>query len=185
MGFRNGQPFTVHVFVGKVPANIPFDFHDPEGSLVGEVFNFTSPDEGEEGCANCAGQAANRTLATGRVVLTNALITRWKQQLTHTPDPSDDGPTVLASMQPNDVVPFLATHLHWRVTANTGLVDFADVPSVKVALVVGKAEHFGDPAKLSRYHDYRPAYQVTAGKPGGVGPEDGLYPPGSEWQPDV
>lgn len=182
MGLQ-GRTFTIHVFVGKVPANIPFDFHDPEGSLVGQVFNFTSADDGNDGCDNCAAQAANRTLATGRVVLTNALITRWKNQLTHTPDEGVNGPTVLASMDPNDVVPFLAANLHWRITADIGLVGFDQVPSVKVAVVVGKADHFADATKLSHYHDYRPAYQVTAGKPGGVGPEDNLYPAGSDWQP--
>ncbi|KAK0749661.1 common central domain of tyrosinase-domain-containing protein [Schizothecium vesticola] len=182
MGF-GGQPFTVNIFIGKVPTAIPFDFHDEEGSLVGQVYNFTSPDEGEVRCENCAGQAIQNTLATGRVVLTNSLITRWKDALTHTPDPGVAGPTVLASMEPTDVVPFLATNLHWRITAANGLVDFAAVPSVKVAVVVGKAEHFADNTKLSQYHGYRSAYEITAGKPGGVGPEDDLYPEGSEWRP--
>jgi len=192
MGLQGGRTFTIHVFVGKVPdGNLPFDFHDPEGSLVGQVFNFTSTEDGAvgedgesgSGCDNCAAQATNRTLATGRVVLTNALITRWKNQLTHTPEPGVEGPTVLASMEPNDVVPFLAANLHWRITADSGLLSIEQVPSVKVAVVVGKADHFADATKLSRYYDYRPAYQVTEGKPGGVGREDGLYPAGSEWQP--
>jgi tyrosinase len=178
-----GQPFTVNIFIGKVPTAIPFDFHDEEGSLVGQVYNFTSPDEGEVRCENCAGQAIQKTLATGRVVLTNSLITRWKDALTHTPNPGVTGPTVLASMEPTDVVPFLAANLHWRITAANGLVDFAAVPSVKVAVVVGKAEHFADDTKLSHYHGYRPAYEITAGKPGGVGPEDNLYPEGLEWRP--
>jgi len=180
-GFQ-GRPFTISIFVGKVPSAIPYDFHDPESSLVGQIYNFTSPSEGETRCENCAEQAAKRTLATGRVVLTNGLITRWKQAYVHTPDPAD-GPAVLASMDPHDVVPFLAANLHWRITATEGLVDVANIPSVKVSVVVGKAEHFADVTKLSRYYDYRPAYQITAGKPGGAGPGDYLYPEGSEWQP--
>jgi len=178
-----GRPFTISIFVGKVSEVVPYDFHDPESSLVGQVYNFTSPDEGETRCDNCAEQARNKTLASGRVVLTNSLITRWKQQLVHHPDPGVDGPTVLASMDPHDVVPFLTANLHWRITAGGHRVDPADVPSVKVCAVVGKAEHFADLGKLSKYHDYVPAYQVTAGKPAGAGPEDHLYPEGVEWQP--
>lgn len=196
-----GRQFTVHVFVGRVPSRTPFDFNDPEGSLVGEVFNFTSPapvptdahasvDAGAAaGCANCARQAAEHARATGRVVLTNALITRWKQRLVHTPREGMDGPKVLEGMQPEVVVPFLRANLRWRVTtADDGRVveDLeGTVPSVKVAVVVGKAQHFADGGKLSRFWDYRPAYEVTRGQPGGVDESDGLYPAGGEWRPGV
>lgn len=197
-----GRQFTVHIFVGRVPTRTPFDFNDPEGSLVGEVFNFTSPppvptdahasvDAGAAaGCANCARQAAEHARATGRVVLTNALITRWKQRLVHTPrDGVVPGVKVLEGMQPEVVVPFLRANLRWRVTtADDGRVveDLeGQVPSVKVAVVVGKAQHFADGGKLSRFWDYRPAYEVTRGQPGGVDERDGLYPAGGEWRPGV
>jgi len=181
MGFR-GQTFTISVFIGRVPSTVPFDFHDPENSLVGQVYNFTSPDEGETRCENCAEQAVNHTLATGRIVLTNSLITRWKQALVHTPEPAD-GVRVLGSMEPTDVVEFLKANLHWRVTGASGLVEVAEIPSIKVSVVVGKAEHFADVTKLSKYYDYRPAYQVTEGKAGGAGSGDGLYPGVEAWRP--
>ncbi|KAK3361986.1 common central domain of tyrosinase-domain-containing protein [Lasiosphaeria ovina] len=194
-----GRQFTVHIFVGKVPSTLPYDFQDPEGSLVGQVVNFTSlateAGGGGQGCTKCTQQAVDRTQATGRVVLTNGLITRWKQQLVHTPRPSTSSsggsppPAVLASMSPVDVVHFLEANLHWRVTTDDDglLVDDLDavLPSLKVSLVAGKAQHFPDPAELSRFWDYRPAYQVTAGRPGGAKREDSLYPAGEEWQAEA
>ena len=77
----------------------------------------------------------------------------------------------------------MAAHLHWRIRSADGILEFAAVPSAKVALVVGKADHFAEISKLSRYRGYLLAYQVSAGKPGGVGPGDGLYPAASEWRP--
>lgn len=170
-----------------MPAAVPFTFVDNVGgTLVGESLNLaTDPTtDTAEGCDNCAAQQADHTLATGRVVLTNALITRWKQQVPHQPEAAGAAPQVLASMSPADVVAFLQDNLHWRVTSEGAPVDFAAVPSVKVSLVVGKADHFADPSKMSRFYGYRPAYQVTQGRPGGAGPEDHLYPAGSEWRND-
>ena len=51
----------------------------------------------------------------------------------------------------------------------------------KVSLVVGKADHFRDHGRLSRFYDYKPAYQVTEGRAGGAKREDGLYPGVEEW----
>ncbi|KAK3314844.1 common central domain of tyrosinase-domain-containing protein [Apodospora peruviana] len=176
LGLAGGQPFTVHIFIGQVPTDpLPYDFHRDGATLVGEVFNFTArPTD----CANCRSQAEQRTLCTGRVTLTNALITRWKNQIRH--EPTGD---VLASMEPADVVKFLAGNLHWRVTSAGQLVEPLDerIPSLKVSLAVGKADHFADVTKLSRFYDYKGAFEPTLGRPGGAGPEDGLYPEGEEF----
>ena len=54
------------------------------------------------------------------------------------------------------------------------------IPFLKVSAAVGKADHYGDRAESSRIYDYKGAYEVTQGRPGGAGPEDGLYPPRCE-----
>ncbi|KAF5988305.1 di-copper centre-containing protein [Fusarium bulbicola] len=178
----DGVPFSIHIFVGK-PGEAPYLFTG-EDPPVGEIVNFSSPKELEgetSGCGNCRSQAADHTKSTGRVVLTNALITRWKNRIPHTPD-DPNAPKVLQSMKPEDVVEFLKHNLHWRVTSLGRPVDLGRIPSLKVALGVGKADHFVDKAKLSQYYGYKGAHQVTQGRPGGAGPEDGLYPPGYEWR---
>ncbi|KAF7537431.1 hypothetical protein G7054_g3742 [Neopestalotiopsis clavispora] len=175
-----GKQFTIHVFVGHVPEQVPYTFQEP-GTQVGQVINFSMeapPSDDADGCGNCAKQAASHSEATGRVVLTNALITRWKNQIEHVPaDPS--GPSVLGGMDPENVVKFLKHHLHWRVTSSGQLVEPTDIPSLKVSLAVGKADHFADRAKMSKFYNYNAAYDVTQGRPNGAGPEDGLYPPGA------
>ena len=49
------------------------------------------------------------------------------------------------------------------------------IPSLKVAVIGGKADHFTDETKLSVYRDYRVLYEITADRPGGAGPEDQLF----------
>ncbi|KAK4227792.1 common central domain of tyrosinase-domain-containing protein [Podospora fimiseda] len=185
----SGRPYTIHIFVGKVPDRVPYTFDDPEGSLVGQVFTFSTPadrlgTDADVGCVNCRQQQAGEVMSSGTVVLTNALITRWKNQLTHTPrhrfNP-DDVPTVLPSMKPEDVIPFLKTNLRWRVTSLGEVVPTEELKSLRVSVAVGKADHFADPTKLSRFYDYKAAYEVTQDRNQGAGPDDGLYPPGQEY----
>lgn len=184
-----GRPYTIHIFVGRVPDRLPYTFDDPEGSLVGQVYTFSSPADrqgtSELGCVNCRTQEAAEIESSGTVVLTNALITRWKNQLVHTPRQRLEGepeiPRVLASMEPEDVVPFLKTNLRWRVTSPEGLVPVEELQSLRVSVAVGKADHYADPTKLSRFYDYKGANEVTRDRPQGAGPEDGLYPPGWDY----
>ncbi|KAK3367852.1 hypothetical protein B0H63DRAFT_529560 [Podospora didyma] len=72
-------------------------------------------------------------------------------------------PRVLASMEPADLAKFLTGNLHWRVTSAGPLIDPALIPSLKVSLAVGKADHFADITKLSRFYDYKGAFEPTAG----------------------
>ena len=127
------------------------------------------------GCQNCRTQQQDRAESTGQVVLTNALITRFKNQIPH--EPEGDGPRTLASMKPEDVVPFLKANFHWRVTSMGTLVEPERMPSLKVSVAVGKANHYADRSKLSEFYDYKGAYEITEGRPGGAGPDDGMYPP--------
>ncbi|KAI1645927.1 Di-copper centre-containing protein [Daldinia loculata] len=173
----NGNKFIIHIFVGKVPDDVPYKTRTTQ---VGQVVNFStepgSLGNSDEGCGNCQNQQANHTESTGRVVLTNALITRWKNQIAH--ETGDNNQSVLKSMNPEDVVSFLRSNLNWRATSMGALVD---LPSLKVSLAVGEAEHFADRSKMSKYHNYKAAYEVTSGRPGGAGPEDRLYPPNYEY----
>lgn len=159
---------------------VPYSFQRDGATLVGEVHNFTSR---SSDCPNCANQEEERVLATGRVTLTNALITRWKNQVVHSPqDNIAQGATVLNSMKPEDVVKFLTGNLHWRVTSAGGLVDPEKVAGLKVSLAVGKADHFRDPTKLSRFYGYKGAFEPTKGRPGGAVREDGMYAEGREYR---
>jgi tyrosinase len=184
-----GRPYTIHIFVGKVPDRVPYTFDDPEGSLVGQVYTFSSPadtfgTDAEIGCINCRSQEAAEVESSGTVPLTNALITRWKNQLQHTPRQrlvDGEAPRVLASMEPQDVVPFLEANFRWRVTSSDGLLSPEELPSLRVSVAVGKADHYADPKKLSRFYDYKGANKVTENRPQGAGPGDGLYPPGQEY----
>lgn len=189
-----GASFSIHIFVGKVPDQLPYTFREP-GTQVGEVVNFsTEPDSigrsEEEGCPNCRSQQADEALSTGRVILTNALITRFKEQTDHEPrDPA--GPRVLKSMNQKDVVDFLKYNMDWRVTSlGREIPDSEYARWLTVSVAIGKAVHYADPNKLSKFHDYQGAPQVTKNRPGGDSmpgnsPADAdtndsimLYPPG-------
>lgn len=62
------------------------------------------------------------------------------------------------------------------------IIPLEDVPSLKIAVTVGKADHYADPAKLSVYHDYKIMYDVTAGRIGGAETTDNLFAPGTEYE---
>lgn len=167
----------IHIFIGEVPAKPPYTTHDltVTNYLVGEVVNLsaeTPADESTPGCGSCRNQEMDRAKATGRVILTNALITRWKNEIHH-----NKAPHVLQSMEREDVVNFLKTNLHWRVTSMGQPVDLNRIPSLKVSLAVGKAQHWADRTKMSRFYDYQGVFEVTEGRDGGAEERDGMYPP--------
>lgn len=87
-------------------------------NLVGEIYNFVAPIKQETGtpggCANCKAQAKENSESTGQIVLTNALMTRFKQKLIHENREIDDD--VLGSMEREEVERFLKRNLHWRIT---------------------------------------------------------------------
>ncbi|KAH6990001.1 common central domain of tyrosinase-domain-containing protein [Ilyonectria destructans] len=172
-----GRMFIVHIFIGEVPAEPPYTTQDPNVTnyLVGEVINLSAEipeDESTPGCGSCRNQEMDRAKATGRVILTNALITRWKNEIPH-----NKAPHVLQSMEREDVVNFLKANLHWRVTSLGQPVDLNLIPSLKVSLAVGKAQHWADRTKMSRFYDYQGVFEVTEGRDGGAEERDGMYPP--------
>ncbi|KAJ4258014.1 hypothetical protein NW762_008151 [Fusarium torreyae] len=172
----NGRGYRIDIFIGKVPDQAPYNFQEVD-SLVGQVVNFSSevPDAETRGCANCRKQQAEKVQSTGRVILTNALITRFKNQLEHTPA-RENGINVLRGMNPENVIPFLRDNLHWRVTSMGKDIDIASqLPSLRVSLGVGKADFYADRTKMSRFYDYKDAHIVTEGRPGGATHEDSLH----------
>ena len=107
----------MQLFIGEVPnpqlGSSPKDF----STQVGEVYNFVSPtrrlDNGEVSCPNCDSQEEEGTEMTASIVLTNSLLTRYKQKLVHT-SPSNSQ-QILESMSQEHVTAFLKEHFHWRV----------------------------------------------------------------------
>jgi hypothetical protein len=49
-----------------------------------------------------------------------------------------------------------------------------DDPFIKVSVLGGKAEHYRDKGKLSKYFSHKPLSKITNGKPGG-------YKGGDDW----
>ncbi|KAK3994198.1 common central domain of tyrosinase-domain-containing protein [Cladorrhinum sp. PSN332] len=180
-----GYPFTISFFIGAVPdGGAPYSYADPKSSL-GEVYNFSTPSpslgtDEKAGCGNCKKQETVSAMSTGRVVLTNALITRYKQQIVHTTDvvagPPADGSdyvSILEGVEPETVIPFMKSNLHWRVTTATGdIVPLDRPPSLKVAFVAGKATHYRNVGKASKFGGYKTAVEVTEGREGSVGSAD-------------
>jgi tyrosinase len=109
-----GNAFTIRVFIGNVPEG-----HNATVSQaltqVGEIYNFSDPIELDKpGCANCKKNHENKLKTTGQVPLTNALLTRYKQQIPHETESGEI--TLLGGMEPEQVVPFLKKNFHWRIT---------------------------------------------------------------------
>ena len=135
-------------------------------SLVGQIMSFSSevPASNTRGCQNCRRQQNEKMISTGRVVLTNALITRWKHQIKHTPHLTG-GETVLRGIEPDKVIPFLKENLHWRVTSMGEDVNGRQISSLKVLLGVGKADYYADRTKMSRFYNYKHVDVSTEGCP--------------------
>ena len=66
--------------------------------------------------------------------------------------------------------PFLTADLHRTVAEGNYQLEIIDVrlQSLKVSLVVGKAAHCADPARLSDYSEYHTECSATTEKPRGA-----------------
>lgn len=153
-------------------------------NLVSTLPNGDGQASDEPHCQNCASRSRRRQQCTGQVILTSALLTRYKQQIIH-PSASAEQ-RVLRSMEPVDVVAFLHEHLDWRVTDNEGheVVDKSRV-ALKVAVAVGEGRHYADESRPSEYSNYKILYGITEDAESGTGakPEDGLFPNNPEYRP--
>ena len=104
----------VRIFLGDVPQGekASFDFKDTP-TQVGIVYNFSSPSNvmgtDATGCSNCKRQEQAHALLTGQVIITDPLVEHIERQITH-------GGMQLRSLSREDVVEYLKTNLHWRIT---------------------------------------------------------------------
>lgn len=164
-----GQPFRVVVFLG------PFDEADPAGwdtefncvgrvsvlARGGETTTTTTTETGTANtqCAKCRADAADELMVSGTVPLTSALLQ----------DILEDDDSPLASLRPDEVVPYLRENLAWKVTLFDGQErDAAAVPGLKVS-VASTEVTIGEEDGLPDYSDeYTIHPEATEGKPAGL-----------------
>jgi tyrosinase len=109
-----GRPFLVRIFLGDVPQgdNVSFSYENTP-TQVGSVFNFSSPANvigtNSKGCDNCKRQEENHALMTGQVIITDPLVEHIQREITHRG-------MQLRSLDREDVITYLKTNLHWRIT---------------------------------------------------------------------
>lgn len=149
------QTFRVIVFLGEFNKD-PFSWHT-EYNVVGRVTMLGRSPESE--CGRCHHDKARNLMATGSVPLTSALL-------------QDIHAGKLRSLEPDDVVPYLAQHLHWRVTIFSGHEKtVSEVPGLKVSVASVKVT-VGEDGLPSYSREFVTRPQATAGKPGGLNNAD-------------
>ncbi|KAF8860553.1 Di-copper centre-containing protein [Acephala macrosclerotiorum] len=118
------EGYRVHVFLGEFNED-PSTWHTQD-ALCGifMVFgrNTTAGDPNETGCGKCKVDAADGVSISGIVPLTAQLLGEIKKGN-------------CASMRKEDVIPYLTTNLHWRVTLANG-TEYAreDVPGLTISV---------------------------------------------------
>lgn len=95
-----GGTFSVHIFLGEFERDDPSAWRSTENK-VGS-FNVLGDSE-NTGCGKCNNDRQRQLVVTGQVPLTLALAERYLAGQ-------------LANLKPEGVIPYLQTHLHWRVT---------------------------------------------------------------------
>ncbi|KAH7128377.1 tyrosinase precursor [Dendryphion nanum] len=149
------QTFRVYVFLGDFnpdPVTWPTEYN-----VVGR---FTVLGRGgDTQCEKCHQDQDTNLVVTGTVPLTSALL-------------QDIVEGQLASLNPEDVGPYLEKHLHWRVTLFDGSEQPRDqVPGLKVS-IVSTSVRIGDdglPVYSGQYEDHP---NITDGRPAGLGATD-------------
>jgi tyrosinase len=105
----------------------------------------------------CIQDATDNVAITGTVPLTNGLLEIWKAESN----------TTLRSLRKQDVLPWLTTNLHWRVTSVDGReVDRGSVEGLKISVVTTEIT-----VNANEFPVYSGVYavhcEVTEGRPGG------------------
>ena len=131
-----GGDYFVHVFIGDPDDNIA------ESYLTNPTHVATFSTFGQDpstGCGKCQKAQVNRAEVTGQIPLTIALLERYLAGHVH-------------GLGPEDVVPFLQTHLHWRVTNHEGtILNRRDVEGLLVGVVSNEVTLPTGPNELPRY----------------------------------
>ncbi|KAK6358173.1 hypothetical protein TWF730_007526 [Orbilia blumenaviensis] len=158
-----GRPFTVHIFLGDFnpdPATWLWD-----KNRVGGIYNFVAGVQRGDGsaCSNCETQAEEHTIVTGQVSLTTALL-----------DDVEDPANGLHSLIPEEVIPYLQRHLHWRITDPNGReIPRQSIRTLKISVVECSATIPTNPGEFIQYGDHRVLDIVTEGRPAGKAAADG------------
>lgn len=105
-----GGTFSVHIFLGEFERDDASAWRTTEN----KVGSFNVLGDGQNtGCDKCKSDRERQLVVTGQVPLTLALAERYL---------AGD----LANLKPESVIPYLQTHLHWRIT-------FVSIPHIPVA----------------------------------------------------
>jgi len=149
------QTFRIIVFLGEFDKN-PFKWHT-EYNVVGRVTMLgRSPNTK---CDRCRDDLQSGLIASGTVPLTSAIL-------------QDIHAKKLRSLEPEDVVPYLAKNLHWRVTLFDGHEkSVTEVPGLKVS-VASVGVTVGEDGIPTYEKDYETHVEATTGKPAGLNSED-------------
>ncbi|PWW80406.1 Di-copper centre-containing protein [Tuber magnatum] len=155
--YAAGGSFNVHIFLG--------DFSDDatrrafDDNLVG-TFSVFANDPETTGCEKCQDEAENGLIVTGSIPLTGALLDRIPE---------------LNSLEPDHVIPYLQSKLHWRCNRpdNTA-IPREEISSLKVGVASVPVEVPTPDHLLPRYGEWQPQYEVTAGRKAGVAEGDNL-----------
>lgn len=114
-----GGSFNVHIFLGEFTDDATQRAYDD--NLVG-TFSVFANDPETTGCEKCQNEAENGLIVTGSIPLTGALLDRI---------PLDRIPE-LSSLEPEIVIPYLQSKLHWRCNKvcpphDTSLIHLTDM----------------------------------------------------------
>ncbi|KAL8832127.1 MAG: hypothetical protein Q9191_000449 [Dirinaria sp. TL-2023a] len=167
-----GYPYHIRLFLGDVPPEgHSLSFGDTP-TQVGHIYNFSGPMNARgataEGCENCKAQYEKHALSAGQIVLTDYLvedIIKERQQRGLT----------LASLSRSEVIEYLRKNLHWRITDQSDNIIAKEDPrmsALKISVAMGKATHYAEESRFSKYEDYEVLYQVTEHRLAGANPGD-------------
>ena len=182
-----GSPYTIHVYLGK--------------DKVGSVYNFSSrfPEDGDGSCGNCNKQREAKQLFTGQVPITSALIKAVRNPDIHDLQAikKEDVRTwltkqlnwrVTVASSPSCVphlLPRLLTLIHHHLTYMPLIdapflqkgheVPLTEMENLKVALAAGKAHHYEEDDRMSRYYGYEYLFGITEDKERGATHADSDY----------
>lgn len=110
-GFNDGEPYTIHFFLGSVDGEP--SLYEKHPNHIDIVYTFSSrvetvpgssEAESEPKCGNCAKQKAEGVLSKGQIILTRALLRAA----------TDSNNSELNSLEPGEVNRYLKRHLNWR-----------------------------------------------------------------------
>ncbi|KIM27071.1 hypothetical protein M408DRAFT_173274 [Serendipita vermifera MAFF 305830] len=148
--------FYVYIFLGDFNPDSTKWAQEP--NLVGTHVIFAN-NILSTGCERCHTAAREGKLVTGTIPLTGALGDRL-------------GKEKLASLEPEEIVPYLQKELHWRIQTSEKEIERAELPSLKVSVAHAPVTLPASISELPVWGEAVKDFAVTAGRPGGAGEDD-------------